>query len=623
MANLPLITRQEIRWAARLQLCVAVFSVVLVGATWPLWWPEGDYPEIPWFRSLISAPLSFDCGLAMGMVLGAAGAAVLSAAKWVHAAELEQGAGASLDRWNRSLSALWLACLSGSVLLDQQRFQVWAWEFFWLTSFVNLASPGVARCCCRMLVIGIYFYSAISKIDVGFLEAQGPWLWQGLQRAIGLENKSWGTTSPLGMLTFPLGELLVAGLLCLRRTWHWGMAASWVMHGTLLLTLGPLGWDQKPGVLLWNVFFLITVPLIFREPDCQTSCEVSRPPRSWQTSGRDRLCWAAAVGLSLWPAFELVGVCDHWLAWAVYSSRPEIVMIEVPDEQVTSLPVSLQPHVGPPQPLSNMRPISIDHWSFEERRCPIYPGSRYRLAIARTLEERYSVQLHVIEQSSPERWTGQRKSTEIADLSAHLDQRFWFNTRARKVAPTVMVTVGDRMIVHTAQWAVGGYAIAMLLLARQRSGVRPSRGFAIFWTVGLVGLMVHMVCAFHYLHHWSHAAALRHTALRTYEVTGWNWAGGLYINYVFLLFWIWETVRIWRELLGLSPVASLSWRQFVHGVFAFMMFNATVVFGPWHWTVAGVVFGLVWLYLLKTISVHSAAADDSTTHQPPADDRLG
>ena len=42
-----------------------------------------------------------------------------------------------------------------------------------------------------------------------------------------------------------------------------------------------------------------------------------------------------------------------------------------------------------------------------------------------------------------------------------------------------------------------------------------------YWTAGLLGLTVHVACAFHFLLHWSHAAALKHTAQRTAEVTGW------------------------------------------------------------------------------------------------------
>lgn len=624
MSPSPFATPHDIRWAARLQLCIAIFSLVLGGVTWPLWWPVGDYPLIPWFSSLISAPLGGDRWPAIGLVMSTVVMAGLAARRWVQSFNLKGPASFLWDRKLQFTCIVWLTCLIGSVLLDQQRLQVWAWEFFWLTIFLNLASPRVARSCCRVLVIGIYFYSAVSKVDAGFLETQGPWLWQGLQKSVGIEPKSWGSTPTLGMLVFPVGELLVVGLLSVQRTWGWGIAASWVMHGTLLLTLGPLGWNQRPGVLLWNVFFLITVPLIFSEPvTAVVDAGDGSPNFQRAIIRRDRFSIAAAVGLSVFPALEVIGWCDHWPAWAVYSSRPEIVTMEVSEEQAAKLPGNLQAHIGLPQPLKSERPISIDQWSFEQRNCPIYPNSRYRLSVARSLEERYGVQLHIVEQSSPARWTGQRHATEISDLAADLDRRFFFNTQARSAALPIAVSFGDRMIAHTAQWMVACYAISLLLAVRQRPSEKSSRAIAVFWTAGVVGLMIHMVCAFHFQFHWSHAAALKHTALRTYEVTKWSWPGGLYINYVFLLFWIWEAIRIWRESLGMSPVASQSWHRFVNGVFLFMMFNATVVFGPWHWTVATVMFALVWLYLWKFTPTDSAPLTETATRQPPAGDPLG
>ncbi len=588
MTSISPIPDADLLATMRLRWCVAVFGLLLVSATWPLWWPAGEYPLIPWCGVLRGVPARVDRALASGIVASGAAMAVWAMKEWIRS----RRAGATLSGGQGLLvaSTLWLACLAGSILLDQQRLQVWAWEFWWLTLFLNLASPRVALRCCRVLVIGIYAYSAISKLDAGFVLSQGPWLWQGMQRAIGVHAPPWQQSAQIGMLTFPVGELLVAIALCFRQARRWGVAGAWVMHLGLLLALGPWGWDQKPGVLLWNLFFLVSVPLLFW-PRTDVF-ERESPPHG----PKDRFCVAAGLALSVWPALSGVGLCDHWPAWAVYSSRPEIVSIQIADEQVARLPPSLQSLVGLAEPLSPWRPISIDQWSFQQRHCPIYPQARYRLAIARHLEATSSVSLRIIEHSSPDRWTGQRQSREIVDLAASNDNRFWFNTQSRRLIVMPPASLGDRLIAHTAQFAVACYAMALLLAARQGTGTKPSVGVASCWTAGLLGLTTHMACAFHDLHHWSHSAALKHTAQRTAEVTGWNWPGGLYINYAFLLFWAVDAVRVWREALGRTPIASRLWRRIVQGVFLFMMFNATVVFGPWHWTAASVGFAGLWWF---------------------------
>ena len=57
------------------------------------------------------------------------------------------------------------------------------------------------------------------------------------------------------------------------------------------------------------------------------------------------------------------------------------------------------------------------------------------------------------------------------------------------------------------------------------------------WTAGFVIFLVHVLCAFHFFHHWSHDAAYLDTAQKTAAMTGWNWGGGLYLNYLFALIW--------------------------------------------------------------------------------------
>ncbi len=105
------------------------------------------------------------------------------------------------------------------------------------------------------------------------------------------------------------------------------------------------------------------------------------------------------------------------------------------------------------------------------------------------------------------------------------------------------------------------------------------------WTVGCLGLIAHLICAFHFYHHWSQESALRETARQTAEVTGNNWGGGLFINYAFLAAWVADVVWWWRGLEGYQRrhwLVTAVW----HFVLIFMIFNATVVFktGAVRWT---------------------------------------
>lgn len=90
----------------------------------------------------------------------------------------------------------------------------------------------------------------------------------------------------------------------------------------------------------------------------------------------------------------------------------------------------------------------------------------------------------------------------------------------------------------------------------------------------------------------SHAAALRFTAQRTREITGLDWGGGLYINYLFTLLWLADLAAWWR----LGPDYPRRHRRIyrlVQAIFAFMAFNATVIFGPALWRGVAAVFALL------------------------------
>src|SRR5690606_2887397 len=113
---------------------------------------------------------------------------------------------------------------------------------------------------------------------------------------------------------------------------------------------------------------------------------------------------------------------------------------------------------------------------------------------------------------------------------------------------------------------------------------RDGHGRAVLcvWTAGCVIYLLHVAAAFHFVHDWSHEAACAQTAQQTAAVTGWHWGGGLWINYAFTLWWPLDVAWTWlRGLDGLPRWYIVC----LHAVAGFLMFNATVVFGPawWRW----------------------------------------
>jgi hypothetical protein len=117
-------------------------------------------------------------------------------------------------------------------------------------------------------------------------------------------------------------------------------------------------------------------------------------------------------------------------------------------------------------------------------------------------------------------------------------------------------------------------ALALRLRWPDRQGQRLAR---LTWTLGCFAYLVHVACAFHFFHAWSHAAAYEATARDTARLFAWDWGGGLYFNYAFTLLWIGDVVWLWfgMESYQKRPY----WVEIgVQAFLAFMAFNGAIVF---------------------------------------------
>jgi hypothetical protein len=99
----------------------------------------------------------------------------------------------------------------------------------------------------------------------------------------------------------------------------------------------------------------------------------------------------------------------------------------------------------------------------------------------------------------------------------------------------------------------------------------------LFWTVGAALTLAHVVAVFHYIHGWSHAAAVEHTARQTASLTRLSWGGGIWVNYAFIALWIGDALSWWRDRLSYEGRSALA-RDALLAVFVFMFVNAGIVF---------------------------------------------
>lgn len=167
--------------------------------------------------------------------------------------------------------------------------------------------------------------------------------------------------------------------------------------------------------------------------------------------------------------------------------------------------------------------------------------------------------------------------------------------------------LGEPLTRWTVRAALVFYLLALTLRLTASAGGPRLAWARLAWTAGFLAFLIHVACAFHFFHHWSHRAAYDDTARQIAVVTGLAWGGGVYANYVFALVWGTDVGWWWRRPAGyLKRSRGVEWA--VQGFLAFIAFNATVVFGagPIRW--AGLGASLLLMALLVAAARRQAVA---------------
>jgi hypothetical protein len=133
--------------------------------------------------------------------------------------------------------------------------------------------------------------------------------------------------------------------------------------------------------------------------------------------------------------------------------------------------------------------------------------------------------------------------------------------------------------------------IALLLgeLGRRRnrqSGV-TTRWAIVCSALGVACTAAHVLLALGVVYGWDHARAATVTAQRAAQVYGVAWPLSLYVNYVFLAWWLMDTLWWWmdaRSFLRRSPVIEWAWRMLAFT----MVINGAVIFASTAGRMAGV-----------------------------------
>jgi hypothetical protein len=117
------------------------------------------------------------------------------------------------------------------------------------------------------------------------------------------------------------------------------------------------------------------------------------------------------------------------------------------------------------------------------------------------------------------------------------------------------------------------------------------------WALGALLAAVHIPIAFAARYQWSHLAAEQETARRTAEMFGVYWAGGVFVNYLFIAAWLVEAW--WWRARPAGYARRPAWLVWpLRAFYLVIIVNAAVVFASpiGRWPGAVLVAALIWIW---------------------------
>ena len=387
-------------WFAWWRRIWAGFGLLLFICTWRLWTPQTVYPQIPLLGWADWLPPGVEW-LGFVLILGSLTFVLLAGPRWAC----------------RLATLTFCMAVIGMILVDQHRLQPWAYQYAIFALVIGNCGPRLGFRLMRLVVVSVYFYSALSKFDYQFLHTLGAQFLSTLMGFVGVATDAWPATVQLCVVAmFPVGELLIALGLCWPTTRRWAVAAAVVLHVVLLLILGPFGLHHKPGVLIWNLYFIVQAVALFPFlPAEQSAVPVNERPRLLP---RETVILCIIGAVVLLPIGEFWGRYDHWPAWGLYSPRNSRASLYVHRIAAARLPEAIRTFLADTPPDQPWQKLEMDRWSLRELSVPIYPQDRFQVGVALAVTKRYDLDrsVRVVCQSAAARIGGARTSETLHGL---------------------------------------------------------------------------------------------------------------------------------------------------------------------------------------------------------------
>ncbi len=353
-----------------MRFCACVGLVLGMLLSWRLWLSRGrEFPVLPCF-GFGPLPLPLDWMLFLGAIT-LAGLAVARS-------------------WNRWIVSALVAALLILGLLDQMRWQPWAYQYLLcLVPMMFVARSGDQRGMAaaldllRLVVVAIYTWSGIHKFGAQFQRTyQSNVVMHWLEGSSGWVHELILFNGKL----VPWVELLIGALLLLPRARIVGLALVVGTHAFILLAMGPVGTSANSVIWPWNLATPAIALALFWRYRGLALVNLFSQPRLLPAVG------VIGVLTLVMPARSYSKQWDQYLSFHLYSGYHQRIVLLIDNAKAASLPpfytAQLKPSLAAPGQRSRYSELSIPHWAMEELNVPMPSENRLLLRVAKILVER-------------------------------------------------------------------------------------------------------------------------------------------------------------------------------------------------------------------------------------------
>lgn len=290
------------------------------------------------------------------------------------------------------------------LLQDQARMYPVVYQYpfmlgaiIWFYRKPNQQRGKLALACIQIILIGIYIWSGLHKLNYVYLHSTFEWL-------VGPLLSAFPVLASLPMPVLAVVSAIIetgAGIaLAFRSTQTYG---TWIligMHCFILLMVGPTGMEFNRVIWSWNISSILLLSAVFLgQPQQAISYAM---PRNFYHG-------LIIILFLVMPVLNFAGLWDHFPSASLYSGKKPYARIHLTDYVKEQFPAEVQAKV------SLLNELSIRDWTYTELHAPDYPQARVYKDIFRKActyqQQKYGLVLEIY--GTADLLTGKRQRQEF------------------------------------------------------------------------------------------------------------------------------------------------------------------------------------------------------------------